>query len=242
VVGEGDLDLVFVPGWVSHVEQCWEAPHYAAFLERLASFSRLILLDRAGTGLSDPVPHLPTLVERGDEVRAVMGAARVERAALVGVSSGGSRRAGAPGCRWPCSRRAWRATPPSSRRGAGSSAVPSARYLAAHIPGARLVVLPGDDHLPYVRDAGSILARFYALVRSDVARFRGRELDTAGDAFLSAFDGSAARVAAAAAAGEILVSSTVKDLVVGSELLFEERASRVLNGVPGEWRLYAAAE
>jgi pimeloyl-ACP methyl ester carboxylesterase len=422
VVGEGDLDLVFVPGWVSHVEQCWEEPHVAAFLDRLASFSRLILLDRAGTGRSDPVPHLPTLEERGDEVRAVMDAAGSERAALVGVSEGG------PMCAyfaatWPERTRAlvmlntyaalkrseevpwgvpaeatadyvrlieeswgsgvsvrtfapslagdagflaawgrierYAVSPGTAPRLLGMAAeldvrgalsairvptlvihregdrairVESAHYLAAHIAGARLVLFPGDDHLPYVGDAEAILgeierfltgslrsaapdrvlatvlfadiadstrriaetgdrawkdllARFYALVRSEVARFRGRELDTAGDGFLAAFDGPAraircahalragvrglglelrqglhtgecevmgdklsglavhigARVAAEAKAGEILVSGTVKDLVVGSDLAFEDRASRVLKGVPGEWRLYAAA-
>jgi pimeloyl-ACP methyl ester carboxylesterase len=89
VVGEGDLDLVYVPGWVSHVEEVWREPRFAAGLKRLASFSRLILIDRSGTGMSDPVVQLPTLEERSEEVRAVMDAAGSERAALLGVSEGG---------------------------------------------------------------------------------------------------------------------------------------------------------
>jgi len=66
-VGQGKVDLVFVPGWVSHIEYAWEEPSLAPFLERMAGFSRLILLDRRGTGLSDPVDRLPTLDERSDE-------------------------------------------------------------------------------------------------------------------------------------------------------------------------------
>jgi pimeloyl-ACP methyl ester carboxylesterase len=89
VVGEGPLDLVLVPGWVSHVEYAWEEPSLAAFLRRLASFSRLIFLDRRGTGLSDRVSALPTLEERMDDVRAVMDAAGSDRAALFGISEGG---------------------------------------------------------------------------------------------------------------------------------------------------------
>jgi class 3 adenylate cyclase len=89
VTGEGPVDLVFVPGWVSHVEHAWEEPEVAAFLRRLASFARLILLDRRGTGLSDRVERLPTLEERMDDVRAVMDAAGSARAALVGISEGG---------------------------------------------------------------------------------------------------------------------------------------------------------
>ena len=89
VVGEGPLDLVLVPGWVSHVEYAWEEPSLAAFLRRLASFSRLIFLDRRGTGLSDRVSPLPTLEERMDDVRAVMDAAGSDRAALFGISEGG---------------------------------------------------------------------------------------------------------------------------------------------------------
>jgi pimeloyl-ACP methyl ester carboxylesterase len=89
VVGEGETPLVYVPGWISHVELVWEEPLCAAFLRRLASFSRLVLLDRRGVGLSDPVAHMPTLEERMDDVRAVMDDAGIERAALLGVSEGG---------------------------------------------------------------------------------------------------------------------------------------------------------
>lgn len=91
VVGNGPLDVVFVPGFVSHVEHAWDEPRLAYFYRRLASFSRLILFDKRGTGMSDPVPiqQLPTLEQRMDDVRAVMDAAGSERAALVGVSEGG---------------------------------------------------------------------------------------------------------------------------------------------------------
>jgi class 3 adenylate cyclase len=91
VIGEGPLDLVLVYGWVSHLEQQWELPSQARFLERLASFTRLIIFDKRGTGLSDRVADdaLPTLEIRMDDVRAVMDAVGSERAALLGVSEGG---------------------------------------------------------------------------------------------------------------------------------------------------------
>ncbi|HVG29356.1 MAG TPA: alpha/beta fold hydrolase [Pyrinomonadaceae bacterium] len=91
VIGDGPLDLVFVMGWVSHLEYFWKDESFSAFLRRLASFSRLILFDKRGTGLSDRVPlnELPTLEQRMDDVRCVMEAAGSERAALVGVSEGG---------------------------------------------------------------------------------------------------------------------------------------------------------
>ncbi|MGH7356310.1 MAG: hypothetical protein ACRELS_17270 [Candidatus Rokuibacteriota bacterium] len=126
-VGSGPPDLVFVHGWISHIELWWEEPRVARFLERLASFSRLIVLDKRGTGLSDPVPldRLPTLEERMDDVRAVMDAVGSQSAALMGT------------------------------------------------------------------------------------------------------------------AGEVLVSSTVKDLVAGSGIRFDDRGTHVLRGVTGEWRLFA---
>lgn len=91
VVGSGPIDIVFVMGWVSHLEYFWKHHLFASFLERLASFSRLILFDKRGTGLSDRVPlsELPTLEQRMEDVHAVMDAVGSERAVLVGVSEGG---------------------------------------------------------------------------------------------------------------------------------------------------------
>jgi len=90
VVGSGPLDLVYVPGFVSNIELFWETPELAYFLERLAAFSRLILFDKRGTGLSDRDVGIATLEERMDDVRAVMDASRSDRAALFGVSEGGA--------------------------------------------------------------------------------------------------------------------------------------------------------
>ena len=89
VVGSGPFDLVFVPGFVSNIELFWEMPEWAHFFERLAAFSRLILFDKRGTGLSDRVAGIANLEERMDDVRAVMDATDSERAALFGVSEGG---------------------------------------------------------------------------------------------------------------------------------------------------------
>ena len=91
VIGDAPLDLVFVMGWISHLEYFWTEPSFARFLRRLASFCRVILFDKRGTGLSDRVPldQLPTLEQRMDDVRAVMEAAGSERAVLCGVSEGG---------------------------------------------------------------------------------------------------------------------------------------------------------
>ena len=423
VVGEGANDLVFVPGWVSHVEYAWEDPSFSDFLKRLASFSRLILLDRRGTGLSDRVAELPTLEERMDDVRAVMDAAGSERAAVFGVSEGGpmcmtfaatypARTSalvlygtfaklartpdypiGAPEsataqflerveAAWGTGaisaelfapsrasderfRQSWArferyAVSPSGaralirmaadtdargvlsaihvptlvihRQGDLMNRLSGARYLAERIRGAKVVELPGADHFPWVGDTEAILgeveefltgvrhgsepdrvlatvmftdivratetaaglgdARWrglleghHALVRDQLARFRGREIDTAGDGFLASFDGPAravrcatavsrevrrlglevraglhpgecevmgeklggiavhtgARVASLAAAGEVLVSGTVKDLVAGSGITFIERGTHTLKGIPGTWPLYAVA-
>ena len=89
VVGEGPIDLVLVLGWVSHLAYAWELPALAAFYNRLSSFSRLILFDKRGCGMSDRVHPLPTLEQRMDDVRAVMDAAGSERAAVMGISEGG---------------------------------------------------------------------------------------------------------------------------------------------------------
>ena len=424
VVGDGRFDLVFVPGWISNVDLMWQEPTHERFLRRLASFSRLILFDKRGTGLSDRVPNdrLPTLEERMDDVRAVMDAAGSEQAALFGYSEGGNlstlfaatypgrtralvtfgifaKRIWSPDYPWapkPEQReqeyerleREWgrdmdlgslapsvaedeafkrwmtayfrRSASPGAavtllrmnteidiravlptigvptlvlhRTGDLDAKVEEGHWIAKQIPGARFVELPGVDHLPWVGDQDSILdeveefltgvrhgpepervlatvlftdivdstARAAALgdrrwrdlleghharVRRQLERFRGQEIDTAGDGFFASFDGPArgvqcalavvdavadlgisvraglhtgecevvdgkmagiavnigARVAAQADADEVLVSSTVKDLVAGSGIRFAERGRVSLKGVPGEWQLYAVA-
>ena len=424
VTGQGPIDLVFVHGWISHIEHLWEEPSVARFLGRLASFSRLILLDKRGTGLSDPVPldELPTLDERMDDVRAVMDAAGSARVALLGTSEAGAmhlliaatypertaallllnsyarlawsddypcgiratdaeallhaieegwgkgvafealvasqtdnqsmrnwwaryqRLAASPGAAVTLLRRAFdtdaRAVLPAigvptlilHRTGDPFTGIEHGRYLAEHIPGAKYVELVGSDHLFFAEDTDRLLAEmqefltgvreanepdrvlatvlfadvvgstehaatlgdrrwhdlleaYYTLVRAELARFRGREVDTAGDGMFAAFDGPAraircaiaiasgvkrlgvavrvglhtgecevigskvggiavhigARVAGLARANEVLVSGTVKDLVAGSGMRFDERGTHTLKGVPGEWRLYAVA-
>jgi pimeloyl-ACP methyl ester carboxylesterase len=421
VVGDGPLDLVYVPGFVSHVEHAWEDPDLARFLNRLASFSRLILFDKRGTGLSDrvPVQKLPTLEERMDDVRAVMDAAGSERAALFGVSEGGpmsmlfatthpervsalalygtyAKRVRAPDYPWaptieehrenldrvqrdwggPTQVEAWAPSVVDDERfkrwwgqylrlGASPAAaravlemtleidvrdilpairvptlilhrtgdrrieVGGSRYMAERIPNARFVELTGIDHLAWVGDSDAIVdevqefltgtrhvheptrilatvlftdmvestsravqlgdARWRALisdhdrlVRDELTRFRGREIDRRGDGFLAIFDGPAraissalsivdrahelgiqvraglhtgeldviesgiagiavhtgARVMSLAGADEVLVSSTVKDLVAGSGLSFSEKGTYELKGVPGSWRIF----
>jgi len=423
IVGEGPRDLVLVPGWVSHVECVWDDPGFARFLGRLAAFSRLIIFDKRGTGLSDRVPGIPTLEERMDDVRTVMDAAGSERAVLCGISEGGpmsvlfaatypERTASlvlygaqakvtpdpsypwgwtleqldafvatvtagwgqadartlamlAPSVAEDLALRHWwaryerqsaspgafaalfrmnaeidvRSVLPTiraptlvlHREGDRCVTVDHGRYLAEHIPGAKYVELPGIDHLVLVgfdpildeieefltgvrpgptwdralatvlftdivgateqtarlgdqrwRD---LLDRYHALIRTELAFFRGREVKTLGDGFLATFDGPAraircacairdglgqlgieiraglhtgecevmgddvggiavhigARVAARAAPGEVLVSSTVKDLVAGSGLHFVDRGVHKLHGVPEEWRLFVVA-
>jgi DNA-binding winged helix-turn-helix (wHTH) protein len=91
VIGDGPIDLVFVMGWISHLEYFWTEPRFARFLWRLASFSRVILFDKRGTGLSDrvPVDQLPTIEQRMEDLHAVMIAAGSKKAVICGISEGG---------------------------------------------------------------------------------------------------------------------------------------------------------
>src|SRR5436190_12416384 len=89
VFGEGDVDMLFVPGFVSNIEHYWEMPGVPALLERLGSFARVVMFDKRGTGLSDPVAGPPPLEQRMDDMQAVMDAVGLERAALYGISEGG---------------------------------------------------------------------------------------------------------------------------------------------------------
>jgi pimeloyl-ACP methyl ester carboxylesterase len=425
VVGDGPIDVVLVLGFATHIELQWELPPMARFLERLSSFSRLILFDKRGTGLSDPVAEVPTLEQRIDDVRAVMDGAGSERAALIGISEGGpmsvlfaathpervtslvlygamARTTEAPDYPWASPADALResaaefiapywgtqaegmvelfapslAGQPGAaeftarmERSAASPAmvqkifemfldidvrtvlptihVPTlvlhrrgdrvvnrraGEALAAAIPGARYVELPGIDHTPWAGDADRVLGEMeefltgtrtlpepdrvlatvmitdivgsteratelgdarwlelldahHAAVRGELARFRGREVKTLGDGFLATFDGPAravrcgqaiagearklgievrvglhtgevelmgddvggiavhiaARVGELATGGEVLASSTIRDLVAGSGIQFVDRGSKRLPGIADEWRLVAAA-
>jgi class 3 adenylate cyclase len=420
VVGEGPIDLVYVPSWISQVEVYWEEPAVARYFERLASFSRLIIFDRRGSGLSDPVSGTPTLEEQMDDVVSVMDAAGSERAAVFAWLEGGAmaalfaathpertralvlyeamaRMSWAPEYDWPPRREEREAAlhapwgdgsrilalAPSAaqnprlvewfgrlerlaaspgtaakqmmmnaevdvRAVLSSIAVPTlvlhragerfidirhSRYLAEHIPGARYVELPGTEVFSFARDNDQlldeieefltgarqapslervlatvmfadivdstrtaaelgdrrwrdVLASIEASVLRELAHHRGRAVKTLGDGFLATFDGPAraircatairetirsqfglevrsglhtgeieligcdvggigvhigARVGSSAAPGEVLVSGTVKDLVVGSGIAFEDRGERELRGVPGQWRLWAVA-
>jgi class 3 adenylate cyclase/pimeloyl-ACP methyl ester carboxylesterase len=425
VVGEGSLDLVFIPSLTHHVELVWENPPQARFLSRLASLSRLLLFDKRGTGMSDRVVGVPTLETRMDDIRAVMDAADSERAVLFGLGDGGPlcalfaatypERASAlvllnsaprvvrsPELPWLPTRaemerrseeivRRWgdrehfaerfaRQSPSATeeeRRGfarvfrlsvsPGSMAayyrmylevdvcavlplirvptlvmhrtqiegldIRNGRYLAEHIPGARMVELPGRDFAPPIGDTDRLFAelesflkevvegrpweaepdrvlatvlftdivdataraaelgdrawrellhKHHDTVRSQLGRFRGKEMDTAGDGFFATFDGPAraihcacairetvreldldvraglhsgecelvdgkaggiavhigARVASLAEPGEVLVSSTVKDLVAGSGIDFTDRGEHQLKGIAEAWRLF----
>lgn len=247
VIGDGSVDLVFVMGWVSHLEYFWREPGFARFLTQLAAFTRLILLDKRGTGLSDRVGELPSLEQRMDDVRAVMDAVGSSRAALMGVSEGGplcslfaatypektaalimigsyARRLRDAGYPWgptredherfceeilhewggpvgldqrapgkahdPAFRDWWAeylrmgASPGAAvaltrmnalvdvrpilgairvptlvihRTGDRCLLVDEGRFLASHIPDARFVELPGEDHLPFVGDQDAVV-------------------------------------------------------------------------------------
>ena len=89
VFGSGSVDLVWVPGWISHVEAMWDLPEFARFLQRLGTFSRVLTFDKRGTGMSDRMTGVATLEDRMDDVRAVMDAAGIERAVLFGWTDAG---------------------------------------------------------------------------------------------------------------------------------------------------------
>jgi pimeloyl-ACP methyl ester carboxylesterase/DNA-binding winged helix-turn-helix (wHTH) protein len=404
VLGDGPIDLVFVMGWVSHLEYFWREPQFARFLRQLASFSRLILFDKRGTGLSDRVPitALPTIEQRMDDLRAVMQAVESKKAVIFGVSEGGplstvfaatypektlavimfgsyARRlraadyplgqspeehesyierirrewggpvgleARAPSLANDPAFRDWWATylrmgaSPNAaaaltrmnaqvdvrgvlptvrvpvlvmhRRGDHLFSLEEGRFLASHIPNARFVEVPGNDHLPFVGDQDAVvnearafltdltgdvtldrvlatvvagdfpnaspaeLEQLRSRVRNEFDWYRGREIHTEFPANLVlAFDGPARAIRCActirdhaaglnisfraglhtgecttlsgptvtgpaveiasllgqgAKPGEILTTSTVRDLATGSGLIFADVGEAELPG------------
>ena len=90
VWGEGPIDLVFAPGFVTHVESLWSEPGMARFLRAMGRFARVVMFDKRGTGMSDRVEKMPGMDQRVDDVRAVMDALKIERAVIMGASEGGS--------------------------------------------------------------------------------------------------------------------------------------------------------
>ena len=164
-VGDGPEDVVFVRGFAGDLLSVWEQPLLVRFIEKLASFARVTMIDKRGTGLSDRVRDVPTLETRMDDLRAVMDAIGAEQAVLSTAQEG-----------------------------------------------ARLAVLLG---------------------------IHTGECERVGDKIAGLAVNVGARVSAAAAPGEVLVSGTVKDLVAGSGIEFEDRGVHELKGVPGEWRLYS---
>jgi class 3 adenylate cyclase len=426
IVGSGPIDLVYIQGAYTHLEVDWELPAFRRFCERLAEFTRLIMFDKRGLGMSERVPSATPLEVRMDDIRAVMDAAGSEQAAIMGESEGGplailfaaahperTRALILQGAEvreltdddWPWGEstpeefetymaivperwgkglafghlvpsmandsslpalESWlgkvqrNAATPASWEGFARMAfgidvrdvvptvhvpaliihatddqicdVGNARWLAKHLEGAKYVELPGGDHLPWFdpdetlaeirefltgsREAeapdrilatvlftdivGSterasalgdrrwrdLLDSHNASIRAELERYRGREVDTAGDGFLAVFDGPArairagraiveamrrlglevrvgvhtgeveqlpggkvggiavhigARVADAAQPGEVLVSSSVRDLVAGSGLDFVDRGAHPLKGVAEERQLFALA-
>jgi class 3 adenylate cyclase len=412
VFGDGPMNLVIVPGIISHLDLFFTLDMYCDFMARFAAFGRVVTFDKRGTGLSDPTPGAAELDERMDDIRAVMDATGMERAAVIGISEGGSlallfaatypERTNAvvacgafghvpPGSTWEAAlgrgADGWgtgaittalspslQASSALIRRSLGfferASASPQmgrsivefsksldirpilhsvqapvlavhrademigveyGRQLAEGVPNGRLVVVAGNDHLPWVGNTteyvdaieefltGSkheieperglstvlftdivsstsqnaelgddawrrLLDRHNQFVREALADHRGREIKTIGDGFLSTFDGPAralrcakaivdgieeiglsvraglhtgevelypdgdiggmavnlgARIGAAAQGGEVLVSSTIKDLVFGSGFRFVPRGEHELKGLPGSWPLFA---
>jgi pimeloyl-ACP methyl ester carboxylesterase len=175
VSGDGSTDLIFVPGFISHTELDWDVPFLAAMLERLARFSRLVVFDKRGHGLSDRSLGSGTLEDRMDDLRAVMDAAGLARAALFAMSEGG----------------------------------PLALLFAATYP-----------------ERVSALVLYGTFAR--LCRAPGYDIGIEP----SAIERRANRI--------VLVTSTVKDLVAGSGLAFEERGGRTFKGIPGEVSVFVA--
>jgi pimeloyl-ACP methyl ester carboxylesterase len=251
VVGAGRLDLVFAPGYVSHLTHALENPTVAGFFERLASLGRLIRFDRRGIGLSDRPRDVATLETRMDDIRAVMDATGSRRAALIATGDAGAmatlfaatypERVAAVVLWSPYARGTAAADYPI-----GETAAEWQRQLDE--------IEQGWGTRPFLEkqfaETGAELSDDEALFEWFCEALRALNLEVRAGLHTGEcerVDGklggiaipTGARIAALAEPGEVLVSSTVRDLVAGSAVRFEDRGQHELKGVPGEWRLYA---
>ena len=240
VLGEGDVDLVFVMGWLTNLETYWEQPDYRRFMRRLAGFTRLILFDKRGMGLSDHTP-IGTLEERMDDVRAVMDAVGSERAVLLGVSEGA-----------PLSMVFAAAHPEELGDRQWSSLIEqhhtTVRRVLAQYRGRELDTA-GDGFFAAfdgpargIRCAQAILDALGGIGIPARSGLHTGEVEVVGDKLAGIAVHTGARVAAAAGPGEVLVSSTVRDLVAGSGIEFEDRGLHELKGLEEPRRLFAVRQ
>jgi pimeloyl-ACP methyl ester carboxylesterase len=219
VFGQGPVNLVCVPGFISNLYWNWELPEFSRMLTGLGSFARVVILDRRGVGLSDRLypKDLPPLEVVMDDVVTVMDQAGIGRAAVFGWQSGATH----------------------------------AALLAATYP-ARVTQLVtfNLDPCPLVKpgwphawsrsqwESQALGAAVGELGLDIRAGCHTGEIELAGDRIRGLAVHISARVGALACAGEILVSSTVKDLTAGSGLQFEDAGEHELKGVPNQWHLY----
>jgi hypothetical protein len=166
MLGTGSATLVWCWGWMSHLDLQWADAAMARMFERLASFCQLVIYDKPGTGVSDPIMHVPTLEERVEDVRVVMDAAGFEHSAILGESEAGMARGLINALLRIDVRPALSAisapTIVMHRRG---DLVPIAhgRLLADRIPGARMIELAGSDHAIWTEDADVIVGEIEQL-------------------------------------------------------------------------------
>ena len=254
VFGTGDVNLVLIPGWASHLENYWTVRGFVGFAEKLAHFARVVMLDRRGTGLSDPVSNPPTLEERMDDVRAVMDAVGWQRATIWGISEGGPMAM------------MFAATYPDRTQalllyGTFARFTRSDDYPHGYPPevNARWVSTVettwGTGELsrafaPSVAGNAGMVRDLARLPLAHAVQALGVQLrvgvhtgecEVLGEKVSGMAVHVGARVASVCRPGQVLVTATVKSLVVGSGIQFESLGPHVLKGVPDEWHLFAAA-
>src|SRR5438045_1738202 len=225
VVGDGDADLVYVPEWTSNLVYWWEYPRWRDFYLRLARSFLLILFDRRGTRLSDHGGQFAALETRMEDLHAVLDSAGSSKPVICGADEGRSAAGRLPGSLSE-EEAAWMDVAsqiPGARTMRVSGTDPGAIFLSPEIAdeidrfvaGEEAPTVPesvlatvvftdivgSTDHAVRIGDRAwrDLLARHHALVRRELARFRGHERDTAGDGFFATFDGPARAIRAAQA-------------------------------------------